>query len=450
MKNFYCNCRLLWWLACLMTGFGLLSCSDSESGGRSEHQPDQPIELESFSPKTGPIATQVIIKGKNFGTRVEDISVYFNEKRAAVISSTGDHMLVLAPKLPGEECIISVSIGGNKAQFDEVFDYIVQTTVSTLVGGMKGASMPDGTSSLSTAQFADKSDIGLAIDGDDNLFAVFKNLKDGEFRTYMMNEEAGSIKAISDFSVIVNTIILGYDYASGNVYWYNTNVGMDGFGYFDRTSDYVRIDDSDVKWDTPLGYTSGMSSWGGRQSFVMNPTDHKFYFYTNEGTVARFDPATAKGENLTSDVFKDAKGDVKGIVFDPRDNDICYFAVKGQHCIYKHVISEGTCEIWAGRKNTAGYLDGALDEAQFNEPCQMCTDEDYIYVADSKNHCIRKITLATGYVSTLAGIAKSAGYANGPAEASSFNTPVGLAIDSEGILYVNDSENYAIRRIATE
>ena len=87
MKNFYCNCRLLWWLACLMTGFGLLSCSDSESGGRSEHQPDQPIELESFSPKTGPIATQVIIKGKNFGTRVEDISVSFNEKRAAVTSS---------------------------------------------------------------------------------------------------------------------------------------------------------------------------------------------------------------------------------------------------------------------------------------------------------------------------------------------------------------------------
>ena len=84
------------------------------------------------------------------------------------------------------------------------------------------------------------------------------------------------------------------------------------------------------------------------------------------------------------------------------------------------------------------------------EPCQMCADDEFIYVADSKNHCIRKITLATGYVSTLAGTAKTPGYANGPAENSTFNTPIGIAINSEGILFVNDSQNYAIRRIATE
>ena len=50
-------------------------------------------------------------------------------------------MLVLAPKLPGEECVISVSVGENeqnKVQFDELFDYIIQTNVSTIAGGMKG------------------------------------------------------------------------------------------------------------------------------------------------------------------------------------------------------------------------------------------------------------------------------------------------------------------------
>ena len=49
-------------------------------------------------------------------------------------------MLVLAPKLPGEECVISVSVGENeqnKVQFDELFDYIIQTNVSTIAGGMK-------------------------------------------------------------------------------------------------------------------------------------------------------------------------------------------------------------------------------------------------------------------------------------------------------------------------
>ena len=121
------------WLACLLI-CGLSSCSDSEGGGNPGYRPDQPIVLESFTPTTGSIATQVIIKGKNFGTDPKALNVYFNEKRAAVISSTGDRMLVLAPKLPGEECIISVSMGENeenKTQFDEIFNYIIQTNVST-------------------------------------------------------------------------------------------------------------------------------------------------------------------------------------------------------------------------------------------------------------------------------------------------------------------------------
>ena len=53
-------------------------------------------------------------------------------------------MLVLAPKLPGEECVISVSVGENeqnKVQFDELFDYIIQTNVSTIAGGMKGTTI---------------------------------------------------------------------------------------------------------------------------------------------------------------------------------------------------------------------------------------------------------------------------------------------------------------------
>ena len=45
---------------------------------------------------------------------------------------------------------------------------------------------------------------------------------------------------------------------------------------------------------------------------------------------------------------------------------------------------------------------------------------------------------------------KSSGYVNGPADAAKFNKPVGLAITAEGNLYIGDSENYAIRRIAIE
>ena len=427
-------------------------------GGNSGYQPDKPIELESFYPKTGPIATQVIIKGKNFGTDAKALNVYFNEKRAAVISSTGDRMLVLAPKLPGEECVISVSMGENeenKVQFDELFDYIIQTNVSTIAGGMKGTTMPEGTTSLTAAQFMDKPDSPIAVDKNDNLYVRFSLSAEGKentHRIYMMNEEAGNIKMLNDFGILVTGIILSRDYKSGNVYWWHTNMGNEDFGYFDPVADYASVGGGKTKWDKPLAFTDGMPSWGGRQGFEMNPADGKFYFYSNEGVCARWDPVTGAGENLTSEVFKSSQGDIMGIVFDPLDPNIGYFAVQGQHCIYKHDLTAGTVEVWAGRKNTAGHLDGPLAEAQFNNPCQMCVDPEgeAIYVTDRENHCIRKITLSNGYVSTFAGTPKSSGYVNGPADAAKFNKPVGLAITAEGNLYIGDSENYAIRRIAIE
>lgn len=100
-------------------------------------------------------------------------------------------MLVLAPKLPGEECVISVSMGENeenKAQFDEIFEYIIQTNVSTVAGGEKGTDMPAGTSSLTGSYFAQKPESGIAVDENDNLYVRFKTDDDGgTHRVYMMS-----------------------------------------------------------------------------------------------------------------------------------------------------------------------------------------------------------------------------------------------------------------------
>jgi hypothetical protein len=75
------------------------------------------------------------------------------------------------------------------------------------------------------------------------------------------------------------------------------------------------------------------------------------------------------------------------------------------------------------------------------------------YLADTGNHVIRKITPA-GVVSTFAGIATDSGFKNGPALESRFNSPVGLAIDPNGanpetlVLYVADSLNHRIRKVS--
>ena len=69
-----------------------------------------------------------------------------------------------------------------------------------------------------------------------------------------------------------------------------------------------------------------------------------------------------------------------------------------------------------------------------------------VYVADYGNHTIRKVTPA-GVVTTLAGLAGSPGSADGTGSAARFNVPTGVAVDSAGNVYVADSDNHTIRKI---
>jgi len=94
-----------------------------------------------------------------------------------------------------------------------------------------------------------------------------------------------------------------------------------------------------------------------------------------------------------------------------------------------------------------GFADGTGKEAIFNTPAGIAIDDDgNIYTAEYKGHRIRKIT-PNGLVSTLAGSGK-AGFADGIGENASFNNPEGVAVDSIGNVYVSDSSNNKIRKIA--
>jgi sugar lactone lactonase YvrE len=98
----------------------------------------------------------------------------------------------------------------------------------------------------------------------------------------------------------------------------------------------------------------------------------------------------------------------------------------------------------------AGFLyvgteDGTGTAARFNFPFQMVMDADEnLYVTDTLNHTIRKITLS-GEVTTFAGRAGTAGDTDGPLSGALFNDPVGIAIDKSGNMLV--VANYAVRMI---
>jgi DNA-binding beta-propeller fold protein YncE len=68
-----------------------------------------------------------------------------------------------------------------------------------------------------------------------------------------------------------------------------------------------------------------------------------------------------------------------------------------------------------------------------------------LYVSDTNNHLIRKIT-PEGVVSTIAGTG-AIGAANGTGTLASFNNPGYIAVDGSGNLWVTDSDNHRIRKI---
>ncbi|MBL7928365.1 MAG: gliding motility-associated C-terminal domain-containing protein [Bacteroidia bacterium] len=103
---------------------------------------------------------------------------------------------------------------------------------------------------------------------------------------------------------------------------------------------------------------------------------------------------------------------------------------------------------YAGMAGISGYTDGSALASRFNSPHGVCADKQgNLYVADRYNHRIRKIS-TSGTVSTLAGSGLP-GSADGTGTAASFNEPWSLACDTNGNLYIADTKNYKIRKVTT-
>ena len=142
--------------------------------------------------------------------------------------------------------------------------------------------------------------------------------------------------------------------------------------------------------------------------------------------------AAAPSFNLTTGIATDTKGNI--------------YVANSHNTILKITFS-GVVTTLAGTPDVRGRADGIGSAASFIYPIGIATDGTAnVYVADKVSNTIRKIT-PTGMVTTLAGTAGITGHADGIGGNASFNGPVGVATDSTGNVYVADYGNDIIRKV---
>lgn len=129
----------------------------------------------------------------------------------------------------------------------------------------------------------------------------------------------------------------------------------------------------------------------------------------------------------------------RGIAIDNNDN---LFVADYYGCTIRKITPDGIVSTIAGKPGSGGSTDGLGESARFTSPLGIAVDQSgNLYVADYDNHTIRKIiSTSSGWeVTTFAGKAGSPGYANGIGASARFEHPWDITIDDNGNLFVVDN-----------
>lgn len=209
---------------------------------------------------------------------------------------------------------------------------------------------------------------------------------------------------------------------------------------------------------TPL--TSGTNSGSAGASLFNDPTglaldaagnlyiadnqNHAIRKLSTNGIVSTFagkigQPGSTNGTGTNALFYNPS-----GVAFAP--NGTLYVTDTGNDTI-RAIATNGAVSTLAGSPGQNGATNAAGSLARFDTPLGIAVDAaGTIYVADCANHLIRKVT-PTGVVTTLAGSPGVWGTNDGVGTNALFNGPVGIALDDKTNLFVSDSNNHTIRKI---
>jgi sugar lactone lactonase YvrE len=298
----------------------------------------------------------------------------------------------------------------------------------------------------------------LAVDGEGSLYvarnAIQKITRDGQLLTIAgVDGSSGSSDGTGSAARFNDVMGLAVD-ATGNVY------AADSGNHTIRriTPEGVVTTIAGLAGASGSSDGSGSSArFSGPHGIAVDRSGNLFVADSFNSTVRRIDPSgvvtTVAGNAGEDGGIADGSGSSArfnaplGVAVGA--DDTIYVADTFNHTI-RTISSEGVVETIAGRPNEPGSNDGSGSAARFFRPYDVAVDASgIVYVADSWNHTIRRIT-PDGVVTTLAGLPGVMGSADGKGAAARFAFPKGIAVDLAGKVYVSDSGNGTIRTITSD
>jgi len=319
--------------------------------------------------------------------------------------------------------------------------------VTTFAGSTKSGSA-DGTGS--TASF--NNPYGIALDGSGNVYVadgpndeIRKITPAGVVTTFAGSTVNGSADGTGSAASFTSPLGVAVD-SNGNVYVADTDnnairkitpAGVVTTFAGSRARGHADGTGSAATFYSPTGLAVDSNG----NVYVADRDNHEIRKITPAGVVSTLAGSTTQGN---------ANGTGSAASFyAPFDlavdsNGNVYVTDEGNNLIRK-ITPLGVVSTLAG-SGANDYADGTGSKASFNYPSGVAVDSNgNVYVADTSNNVIRKITPA-GVVTTLAG-STTRGNADGTGSAASFNQPSAVAVDRNGIVYVGDRINNEIRKL---
>lgn len=218
--------------------------------------------------------------------------------------------------------------------------------------------------------------------------------------------------------------------------------------------------------DTQKGFADGRGTAAKFNYPAQMTVDKNDNLYVIDQRISYYGGSVIRKVDPAGNVTTFAKGlaSVTDICVDPRDGVTLYAIECGDargvaNGIFR-ISSTGVVTRLSGGPDpeggySFGYRDGPLAQAKFSNPWSIIMDKaGMLYIGDGLNHCIRKVDLNTGTVSTFVGkplentaVCK---FADGKGSASQFCTLEDLTLDEAGNLYVPDWGNHSVRKVTPD